>query len=220
MVMSVTFTDFFRSLLIIIPPIAVLYWLMGLLEEDVEEKDLFISFVWGVFGGIFAGFFRYLTTTVPIMYLASIPLLEESLKGIYVIRLRGSSEISLISRLYVFGLAVGATSVYITEMSPYEMVSAPLAYLSLFSEAIAYTMLHAANGGLIGLFTIQGKNLQGIGLALVNNFIYKVLQIGLIIIGLEYATPEIMAVYAIPTFLYVTITIKRASQKRSRKNRI
>ena len=72
MVMSVTFTDFFRSLLIIIPPIAVLYWLMGLLEEDVEEKDLFISFVWGVFGGIFAGFFRYLTTTVPIMYLASI----------------------------------------------------------------------------------------------------------------------------------------------------
>lgn len=220
MVMSVTFTDFFRSLLIIIPPIAVLYWLMGLLEEDVEEKDLFISFVWGVFGGIFAGFFRYLTTTVPIMYLASIPLLEESLKGIYVIRLRGSSEISLISRLYVFGLAVGATSVYITEMSPYEMVSAPLAYLSLFSEAIAYTMLHAANGGLIGLFTIQGKNLQGIGLALVNNFIYKVLQIGLIIIGLEYATPEIMALYAIPTFLYVTITIKRASQKRSRKNRI
>lgn len=220
MVMSVTFTDFFRSLLIIIPPIAVLYWLMGLLEEDVEEKDLFISFVWGVFGGIFAGFFRYLTTTVPIMYLASIPLLEESLKGIYVIRLRGSSEISLISRLYVFGLAVGATSVYITEMSPYEMVSAPLAYLSLFSEAIAYTTLHAANGGLIGLFTIQGKNLQGIGLALVNNFIYKVLQIGLIIIGLEYATPEIMAVYAIPTFLYVTITIKRASQKRSRKNRI
>ncbi len=220
MVMSVTFTDFFRSLLIIIPPIAVLYWLIGLLEEDVEEKDLFISFVWGVFGGIFAGFFRYLTTTVPIMYLASIPLLEESLKGIYVIRLRGSSEISLISRLYVFGLAVGATSVYITEMSPYEMVSAPLAYLSLFSEAIAYTMLHAANGGLIGLFTIQGKNLQGIGLALVNNFIYKVLQIGLIIIGLEYATPEIMALYAIPTFLYVTITIKRASQKRSRKNRI
>ena len=137
-----------------------------------------------------------------------------------MIRLRGSSEISLISRLYVFGLAVGATSVYITEMSPYEMVSAPLAYLSLFSEAIAYTTLHAANGGLIGLFTIQGKNLQGIGLALVNNFIYKVLQIGLIIIGLEYATPEIMAVYAIPTFLYVTITIKRASQKRSRKNRI
>jgi len=219
-VMSVTFTDFFRGLLIIIPPIVILYWLMGLLEEDLEEKDLFISFVWGIFGGNFAGLFRYLTTSVPIMYLVGIPLLEESLKGIYVIRLRNSTELSLVSRLYIFGLAVGATSVYITEMSPYEMVSTPLAFLSLFSGALAYTMLHAANGGLIGLFTVRGKNLYGISLALGNNFMYKILQVGLIIIGLEYATPEVMALYALPTFLYVTTTIKRMSKKSSRKNRI
>jgi len=218
-VIVVPFADFFRSLIIIIPPVIILYWLMGTLEEDLEERALFISFIWGILAGIFAGLFRYMTTSVPIMYLIGIPLMEESLKGVYIIRLKSSNEIDLVSRLYAFGLALGATSIYITEMSPYIMVNVSLALLFLFSEAIAYTMLHATNGGLIGLFTAKGKNLYGMGLALVNNFVYKTLQVSLVIVGLELAAPAIMALYTFPTFLYITMTIKRLSKKNLQKRK-
>ncbi|MCD6503202.1 MAG: hypothetical protein J7K58_03095 [Euryarchaeota archaeon] len=210
---GIAFLDFARSLAIIAPAIALLYWLMGRLETHVKEERLFVSFLWGTLGGILLGYFNlFLTRTMGtylLNYFLSIPLLEESAKGMYVLKLRGLKSIEIVSRTYSFGIALGTASVFVFESSPYSVSGSVLLYIVLvFLYALSYMMLHATNGALIGLYTYLGKGPRGIGIALVNNVGYKLLFYALLLFfsvyGLENMALGLIVAYTVPGFYLMT----------------
>lgn len=215
---AIAFLDFARSLAIVVPSILLLYWLMGRLEERVREESLFVSFLWGTLGGILLGYFNlYLTGalgTYLLNYLFSIPLVEESAKGVYVLKLRGLKSVEIVSRNYAFGLALGTASVFIFESSPYRVVGSEILYVAfVLLYALSYMMLHATNGAIIGLYTYLGKGPYGLGIALLNNVGYKLIFYSILIMLSKYELKNLvlilMILYVIPGFYFMTKKIVR-----------
>jgi len=191
----------------IIPALILLYISLKGYEGHYKDKNIFLSFVFGIIAGFISAIIETFTVAIGILFIILFPILEQLFKTI-ILNI-GRLQEKRATVVYGLSLGLGFGSIFVplsiimANIQPFDFYL----FISVIIGSIGIIMFHGATGIFIGYGVYLGKLLKYFIITilvhlpltswffLTDYYDVEYLQVGIILYGLIvywYATKKIM----------------------------